>query len=1032
MADKILFFDTSETKDYTFKILNDEGYDVFSVSSIEEVSSNLKDGDFKLLISEINMEQGILKDYFSAVTDLLNTKEIPHMAVTDSKNLFDITMAEAANVRPILLKPVYPEHLKNAVHFSILNLRHGLVLCGEKDKTRLQRSFESMGFDVKIILAKFEFSRQLYENKVDFIVYVDGFKGLMQNELLESMQSFKKKIVPLCFFLHRSNMMFEYALQKYGPYKIILPPHDFDNVEDVLKTLIIEAINFSKEQGEKETVKVEKKVVEKEKKAEVTSFTDESLSETNSGDLSVLGFIKTVDKIFSKKNSIAFSYFFKKGSNYHKTKCIDIFDELGDVKIFHHFFKAYNKGNNSLRISISELFSDINLHPDIMNFLIKVLRDPLEEVRYSALLGLKSYPVKQTSLHVKVCLVDSSLKIRQLAAGMLKGVKDFSLIGNFLKSLLVFEDINILNALIKFLDVNYKSIKDLTVFNEIFMSDNSLSIDSLIDFFLEKKDQRISPILKYLAKLNNNLISRSAVLGLQQLNDLSVIDDLLSLLNSSNGEVAHKAIIELIEKNRSSKYIDTFISIVKKGDDRLRESILEIVKDFKEKDKIDILKHCFMLGDTPTKLTVIDSLTNVDIKKVILLIAPYLDSDDILLTDYIYTYLEKRADTSCLESLVKVFDFVKKEESKDIIAKMLGVILEKEDGNPLLKLAHLDAYSNFIKFLQTSDVSLGKYTADILGEKIEEDSSFELVLKSLYDKNIEARAEAASVLGDSKNNSAVSHLKKFIDDDNWYVRRMVIEALGKLGAKESSSQIERYLSDENAAVRYASSITLNKFGVKVKDYLFGLIVFEDTRKVLDNLVFLITPFPNHNEVADYLSKLNALDKDIRIKAAASLLSMRDEFDTSLISSWFGSGKIEHKLLSMMVIAKRNPEMILNKIDNFLQDESDQIRGFLIEFLSTSKKRDEMLFEKVAKYYKTSSANVRNLMLKKLHSSSDLNSLNFVLQEFLGEDSMDVVATMLDIFEDSDDSRIPDVLRKKEDYAPHLEKRAVELRKTYLS
>ncbi|OVE73501.1 hypothetical protein BVX93_01475, partial [bacterium B13(2017)] len=932
-----------------------------------------------------------------------------------------------------------------------------IILCSNSRKKHFINAFESMGFVMHPITQKFDFTRSLYEVKVDFVVFEDGFADMTLVQLLNRLVSYSSKKLPIYCFLKQKDFILEQLLEEYGPYYVHDYPWDLGRVEESLQKLIIDAYSEVKKKSKtiaeslgwndnlsanKQSIIIEADKIEKEKVVEeVVDDTDiipeqqpreSRMDETRSGSLSVTIFINKINDII-KDNIIAKSivHFIKTGGNFQKQKCIDSLSTSNSYKSYPVLLESYKKGNDALRGYLIEIFLELPTHKVLMDCFCIAINDRLPSIQYNALLGLRNYDPAQVVVYMQSKLKDPSLKIKQAAANIVKNLKDLRIFNSFLQGLENVRDTTLLNTFINYVKVNYKSIKDFNIFNPAFQGGNLVLKELLLDFFINEKDKRCLPFLKIAATSGERVLIRFAIEGYKVLNDPIGIEILLTFIDTRESALAETAIRSIMNNHSSPKYSSMFLMIVEKADDRLRESVIDIVKKFKEKENTTILQTAIRLGGTGTKVAAIEAMDNWKSKNIILVAGPLLDYHDRYVSDYVYTYIKKIMDTSCIESLIRVFMVIKKDQSKEIIAHLLGKLIQEEKPLSLLKFIHGDRYSTLIKILKNFGVSLGKYTSEVLGKHISDDASFEVVLRTLYEKNIEARAEAAFVLGNQNNPLAIPHLLRFIDDENWYVRRCVIEALGKLEAKDSASLILKKLRDENPAVRFAAASALRFFQIKFKETLFVILMQEDSVKVCEEMVHLLAPFRDQKTADVFASKLVATNMLTRINAAVSLLPLWDNVDKKIVRSWLNSDKWAIRLLALSYLANDDPMTIIDQMNVFLMDNSEDIRKFLITFISNHKREES--FELFRNFINDESAEVRNQIVHELHAIEPEGMLDLVIEIFLKEKDDTVLSSIMEIFEENIDEKIPEALHSRfEDLNEVLRKRAIEIIDMYAS
>ncbi len=325
--------------------------------------------------------------------------------------------------------------------------------------------------------------------------------------------------------------------------------------------------------------------------------------------------------------------------------------------------------------------------------------------------------------------------------------------------------------------------------------------------------------------------------------------------------------------------------------------------------------------------------------------------------------------------------------------------------------------------------TLGKFTSEVLGKHVSEKSSYEIILRTLYEKEVDARAEAAFLLGEQHYLESVPHLEKFVEDENWYVRRMVIEALSKLEAKHMIPVFIKKLKDSNAAVRYASAVGLTNFQVKFKESIFPIIMEEESVKVLEQLVFIVAPFRDQKTANVYLPRLSATSLITRVNAASSLLTLWDDINRDMIKSWLNYDKWPLRLLALAYFSKGEVSDIIDKMDVFIMDKSEEIRIFLINLLIKEKKEEAI--NMMVQFVSDESSKVRKHVIQELHKMKAFGFMDIVLQVFEKENEDLVLTEIFNIFEEQNDERIPKLIHLKfASFNDNFKKRSYTIMNTY--
>lgn len=1028
MPEKILFYDPSENAEATLSVIRSLGYEVRSVNAPDELYSEIAANPYDLMLTEIQSdyfsETNGLFSFFEKLRIILPNQVLPHMAVTNTRNVFDISLAETYKVRPIFLKPVSEEVLRKAIQYRIMNKKKGLVLCPSANATYMQNCFAAMGFEVQCVSKLIEFSRVLHENRFDFFIFQEGFEGLPSAQLLNKILTVYTVRVPICFFLKAEDRILSKLLEKYQFFSIQVPPWDFSLCEEQIQDMVIKAYYkaprkifaaSTSEKKEEEPVPVpEKKEEAVETMIPLKSPVISKLDETETGALSVTGFIRTFPMDLPvPKISSPLTQFLKTGLGLQKNKVAEVLKTSEGFPYLKVFIEAYKNGNDSLRESIVELFVEIPGKAPVMECLVLALNDRVPSIQHLALSGLRNYDLKKTLPYIRSKLRSPISKIKNSAAELLQNVKDPSLYGDFLSGVLNTEDLTLIKYFLFYVRNSFQEIKDFSIFLPVFKSSNYVLMEHLLELLIQTKDKKLLPLIRLAAGSGERVLLRLSLEGFRQIPDPSSVELLVDLVSGKEGAAAESAIMEIMHQFASAKYLSMFFLIVQKCQDSIKEEVLLIAKQFKEKESFPIFQAALRYGGTGTKIAAIESMSKWKKEHVILLIGPLLEDSDKFISEFVYKYIEENSTVDCIDSLLKVFISLKTDNAKEVIAHALARIVKDSDSSTsFLKVMQKDSYSVMVRILKNSGVSLGKFTSEVLGKHFTQGASFEIILRTLYDKNIEASAEAAFLLGEHNNLQAVPHLMRFIDDQNWYMRRMVVEALGKLKAVDTAHVLIKKLKDSHPSVRQAAATSLSQFNVKFKEPILVLFLEEESIKVLEQMLNLLSPFRDQKTADVYIPKLSAASVLTRINAAASLLSLWGDVDRKMIEGWLKSEKWAIRLLAFSFFSKEEPSVVMDSMDIFIMDKAEEVRRFLISFIAMQKK-DECV-QTLRSFIRDESPLVRQQVAMELVKMPVLGIREVLVEIAQFEINEEVLNSVLDYIYEHKDPEIFQILSEREE------------------
>ncbi|MBN2144641.1 MAG: HEAT repeat domain-containing protein [Candidatus Aureabacteria bacterium] len=1050
MSSTILLYDpTSERKNIVQFIEQIGDYEVETAETIEIIYELLDKNTYHLFITEIELEGYSLTAFLTKITQFLTIKNIPLLVLTQSHDIFTITLAESLKAVPILYKPIEPELFIRQFKLKLLNKKKGLFLCSSENKSLFEDSFKTMGFEMKFSSKMVDFMRHWQDPDIHFIAYEEGAEGTDPIAFLNRISNSSLNDLPLFYFIRHKDVILDNVLKKRGKNKMVYFPLDWDAVPEVLEDLLIESYwnqlaSLEIKDLESEEIPVIPEITLEvlppaegkkpltqaqiqEEKARKKNF---ELEETESGSLSVMGFIQSLSKEMSATGAIGFLiHFLKNGSAFQRQQSIEALNGPQGGKLIPLLANAYKNGNNALRRGIMDLFSSIKPNPATIDTLSHGLFDRISDIQYLALLGFKGYDMKQVGRFIRKKLVDPKPKIRVVAATYFEQVRDLSFFPDLLHCLLLSEDNSVRRSFLKYLDVNYPDLPNLNALTPIFHSSHTLLKESILDLLISKKDKRMMPFLTLAVASEERTLVRLGIEGFKIIQAPEGVSMLLGLLESRDSGLAQSAIETIMDSNASPKYLTLFLDVMKRGDDNLKEYCFEIIKNFNEKEAIPIFRAALNYGSAPVKIAAIDAMNAWKSDVVFLLVGPLLDNQDKHVREAASRFIEANVTRSAIENLIRVFLIVKQEESKRFIADVLAKLIQGADEQYLAKMLRQDSYSILIRILKNMGVTLGRYTTEVLGKYISKNSSFDIVLKTLYEANAEARAEAAIVLGEQGNPDAIPHLARFLEDENWDVRRVVAESLGKLNAVATVPLLIKKMKDDNPSVRAAVAATLAAFDVKFKEPLFPTLIKEDSDKVRENMILLLAPFNDQKTAEVYLPKLLASSLSVRVNAASSLLFLWDELDQQLLFSWLQSDKWYIRLMALSYFTKKNPDLIREQLPVLLKDNEEEIKKFVISFIVNEEPKQRI--ELLSGYVKDPHAEVRRHLIQEMERKKHPGIIEFICSFLETEKDDNNLHTLFDILTEVSDPRILEsMLKGYPKWSEKIKKRADVIREKY--
>ena len=258
---------------------------------------------------------------------------------------------------------------------------------------------------------------------------------------------------------------------------------------------------------------------------------------------------------------------------------------------------------------------------------------------------------------------------------------------------------------------------------------------------------------------------------------------------------------------------------------------------------------------------------------------------------------------------------------------------------------------------------------------------------------------------------------------------MVVEAVGKLKAVDTAQTLIRKLKDPHPSVRQAAALSLTQFNVKFKEPILVLFLEEESIKVLEQMLFLLSPFRDQKTADVYIPKLSASSILTRINSAANLLSLWGDVDRNLIGSWLKSEKWTIRLLAFSFFSKEEPSVVMESLDVFILDQAEEVRRFLISFVAMHKK--EECLETLRTFIRDDSSLVRTQVALELGKMSILGIREIFCEIARFETSEEVLNYVLDYIDEHTDPEIFQILSEREELcAEGILKRLTTIAESY--
>lgn len=948
---EILLFDPYGEQDVALNQIKEFGFDPFFVSEEEKALASFADHHFDLLISEIpNKETSNATEYFQKIEQINASKSVPQVILTRSRDLFDISVVELFQIRDILFKPAETNTFKNTIIFNLIPAKRIQLLCSRKHSPKFEESIKVFKIPYQISNSWTEFSRINNFLGNQLIVFEEGFEGALPVQFLNTLMAKSPlKKIPVIFFMNRKDPALERLVASYGAGVILVPPFRWDVLEMLIRQLMIKM--YSLTLTEESPVKPAA-VLKESKMEEVPEAKIDPMDETESGNLSVNQCLKVLpSKINDPAIRTAFTQFLKTGNPRMKETCIAKINTTGGSELVNFLRNAYQVGNNLLRETIIDMLADVSDIPEIMALLLRACGDKLPKIQVTALMGLFNYDVNETAAMLRQLLNSPHPKVRMTAARGLEKYKGLEVYPDFYRVISTSEETPLIESFIRYFEQNFDLIKDLKILLPLFQSGSNRVKERVLDLFLIKKDTRIGEYLPVISKTDDRVLIRMVIEGYALCKDAKGLPFLLGQINTREGDTAENAILSVLEKYVDPKYIVYFQMVIEKGSDNLREKVIDMIRAFKSDVAQPAVKVALAFGGSGVKVAVLDLLTTWKDSISVYYSTLLLDDHDRNVASHAAKILKSMALKNHIEILIEAFKQLKQDEAKSTVSEVLSGIVAGEDQGLLNKMMKQDSYSQLIAILEKSGVSLGKYTTQVLGKHASDKDSLEVLIKTLNDKNYEARTEAILALAEAGREEAKPYIAKLLDDPEWYVRRVALEGLSKLNAREFDMQILKCLKDENPAVRTQAAGTLFALDIRFQEPLIPFLLEESSDKVVEQMLLLLAPFKDQKVLTMHGPKMSSPLKMTRVTAAVEFLLAWEHVDKKWLEGWKTSRVWYLKVLPMVYEFIRQREAFNESVAMYLKDPSQEVRMALFDLIlikfGSEKEKIEWCFKLLA-------------------------------------------------------------------------------------
>ena len=993
----ILLFDpTPAGENISTWLQKQEGINVIFDKNFDSFKSHILTGNYDLIISEIEAEGVLQNELFEAVEQ--KKKDVFHVCVTDCKELYKIAFAEASHAREIVFKPVNFEKLKKAINKSICGKKNFLIACSEERSKYVSSTVNVLGHFTHVVSKKFELNRFFLEKPVDFVIYDDSFNGKDHSDFFRHIQTVSRRKLRSIALLNKiPDAVSKQTLEVHGVENIV---NSNSNVEDIVKIIedfierqvLIETDSNKKEEEIKERERLEKKLVEekKEKKLEQEKLEQEKKEKEKQAQrkaasgMSVIEFLHDLEvKVLDKDITTPIREYFKTGMPGRKDAVIQLLNSQQGRYLIQYFGEIFVKAEVRLKELILDVFSEIK-DASAINLLFVAMNDKDPDVRFAALEGLEKKKDPRITGVITQKLLDGNDNIRKATAKFLEGRADFNVLKNMVDALKKYDDGAIARSIAVIIESKIKVKDNIKFIIEIYYHVPRDVKEVIISELIKTRSNEIIPFLLREMKSTDDLLSRLVIDGLDNLKEPMSLPGLIDYLKVKTEFYIQEAAINILQTIKSKKYLPLLEKVINEAPPAMKETAIEIAKGMSGKESMFILLKA--LGDQvpSVKMAAIDALSTRKKKYVVPSLVYLLDDKNGVVRDRTVKVLKSMVNKDDIDSLLSFFRRANTTFAKETISEFLRTMLVGESPSGFQKLLRTDSYHLLLSIIESKGYSLGEYTSEILGKKFTSEDSYGAIMKSLYSDSHDARAEALIALGKIKKPESLPHIIKSLSDKAWFIRRNAIEALKSFKNPKTIPYAEKFMNDENPAVRLAAAEFLSLMRMKYKERALVWTVAEETSNVLRVLPKLIASFKDQELANVYVEKMDAVEPNVRIQAACSLLDMWGNVNLDYFTKNQEHKNWRLRLFALMVICKKNIENARGILEKFKSDPTPEIRRILPEQFCTVLKKEGLPYIKEIAI-KDEDLQVRKNAIKQLSSFDFDGEMQLFIHELLDKE-----------------------------------------------
>jgi HEAT repeat protein/DNA-binding NarL/FixJ family response regulator len=920
-----------------FQVVYEKKYAAFS----DQLRSNRPD----LIITELDIEDVHIGELFKKIRqDFQNTF---HIVITGVRDLWKTAFAEVNGVMHILFKPFEFKELEKAISETICGRKRFLLASDEARGKYISSCITNQGHFLNIATRDFELNRMLLEKDFSYIVSDSSFRGMKSEDLFRKVKALNRKELRSIAIVSRDADVLERStMHSLGVELVLTQDVKGEEISDRIKDMLGGQLAFE-EQLEKKKDEEKKKEEEKkkpepkpeakpmaaeEKKAERKKPDEPSAKEGVELKTSLFGFVKQLETKFYDQGLLEpLKVYMRSRNPENRDNLVKMLDSTKGQPVLMIFLEIYPKADAAFRDFIIDLFADIQ-NPLVNNLLLMALKDKDPEIRFSALLGLNGKKDERIKTFVQFRLFDESSKVRKVAAKILEEHSDVQVVRGMVDAMKKFNDVNISGSLAFIVENKLNIDENIKLLIEVYSFVTREVKEVILNSLIKTGSPEILPFLLREMKSPDDILSRLSMDGMEKINNPMVLPGIIDYLKVNDAPYIQNVAENLIMNIDSKKYLPMLERVISHGTSSLKEATIEVIEKMGGKESLFLLLKA--LGDhtASVKMAAIDALATRKKKFVVPSLIYLLDDQNVVVRERATEVLKSMVDKNDIETLLAFFRKAGTEYSKDFVADMLRKLVTDQDESVIEKYLHTDSFHLLLTVIKDKGYTLGKYTAEVLGDKFMSKESFNAILKSLYAETHEARAEALLALGKIGNPEAIPHIVKAIEDKSWFIRRNAMEALKSFKRQEHVPYAERLMDDENAGVRLAALEFLILTGMKYRERALLWSAAEDSTRVLKSIPKLIAPFKDQELAAVYVDKMDAPDENVRIQAACKLLHMVGDVNLKYFSDGIRSKNWRIRLFSLSFYCERKLPESPDMLKSFKNDPAPEIRRVLPDLM----------------------------------------------------------------------------------------------------